>query len=249
MSMLLLRNVTYSANGRKILERINMRFKEGMSYSILGPNGAGKSTLAYILMGVIKPSEGRVFMGDEDITELNITERAKLGIGLLWQEPARYDGITVEEYLTLGGKLNVDRKEVKEVLEIVGLPYELYHSRFVDKNLSGGERKRVELASILLLKPKYAILDEPDSGLDITVTELIDRTLDYLKRIGTTIILITHHEEIAKKTEFSYFVCSGKVVRKGFSDEVVEYYKRVCGRCPLLEVMRYGHQDGSSKGI
>jgi len=249
MHMLLLRNVTYSANGRKILERINMRFKEGMSYSILGPNGAGKSTLAYILMGVIKPSEGRVFMGDKDITELNITERAKLGINLLWQEPARYDGIAVEEYLTLGGKLNVNKEEVKEVLEIVGLPYELYHSRFVDKSLSGGERKRVELASILLLKPKYAILDEPDSGLDITVTELIDRTLDYLKRIGTTIILITHHEDIAKKTEFSYFVCSGKVVRKGFSDEVVEYYKRACGRCPLLEVMRYGHQDGSSKGI
>ncbi|USS41636.1 ABC transporter ATP-binding protein [Thermococcus aggregans] len=247
--MLLLRNVTYSTNGRKILDKINMRFKEGMSYSILGPNGAGKSTIAYILMGVIKPSDGKVLLDDRDITDLSITERAKLGITLLWQEPARYDGITVEEYLTLGGKLNVDKEELKEILEIVGLPYELYHSRFVDKSLSGGERKRVELASVLLLKPKYAILDEPDSGLDITASGLIDKTLEYLRKIGTTVILITHHEDIAKKTEFSYFVCGGKVVRKGFSDEVVEYYKRACGKCPLLEGMRYGHQDGSSKGI
>lgn len=241
ISMLVLRNVTYSTDGRKILENINMRFKEGMSYSILGPNGAGKSTIAYILMGVIKPSEGKVLLDERDITDLGITERAKLGITLLWQEPARYDGITVEEYLTLGGKLNVDTRDVKEVLEIVGLPYELYCHRFVDRSLSGGERKRIELASILLLKPKYAILDEPDSGLDITASELIDRILGYLKKVGTTVILITHHEEIAKKTDFSYFVCGGKVVRKGFSDEVVEYYKRACGKCPLLEGMSDGH--------
>jgi len=239
--MLLLRNVTYSANGRKILERINMRFKEGMSYSILGPNGAGKSTLAYILMGVIKTSEGRVLLDERDITELSITERAKLGITLLWQEPARYDGITVEEYLTLGGKLNVSEKELRRVFDIVGLPYEVYHHRFVDKSLSGGERKRIELASVLLLKPKYAILDEPDSGLDITASDLIDRTLEYLRKVGTTVILITHHEDIAKKTEFSYFVCGGKVVRKGFSEEVVEYYKRACGKCPLLEGMSDGY--------
>jgi len=241
MHMLLLRNVTYSANGRKILERINMRFKEGMSYSILGPNGAGKSTLAYILMGVIKPSEGRVLLDERDITELSITERAKLGITLLWQEPARYDGITVEEYLTLGGKLNVSEKELRRVFDIVGLPYEVYHHRFVDKSLSGGERKRIELASVLLLKPKYVILDEPDSGLDITASDLIDRTLEYLRKVGTTVILITHHEDIAKKTEFSYFVCGGKVVRKGFSEEVVEYYKRACGKCPLLEGMSDGY--------
>lgn len=239
--MLLLRNVTYSTNGRKILERINMRFNEGMSYSILGPNGAGKSTIAYIIVGAIKPSEGRVLLDERDITDLNITERAKLGITLLWQEPARYDGITVEDYLTLGGKLNVSEKELRRVFDVVGLSYEVYYHRFVDKSLSGGERKRVELASVLLLKPKYAILDEPDSGLDITASDLIDRTLEYLRKVGTTVILITHHEDIAKKTEFSYFVCGGKIVRKGFSEEVVEYYKRACGKCPLLEGMRDGY--------
>ncbi len=91
------------------------------------------------------------------------------------------------------------------------------------------------------MKPRYAILDEPDSGLDITASDLIDRTLRYLKKTGTTVILITHHEEIARKTDFSYFLCGGRVVRKGFSEEVVEYYKRACGKCPLLEGMRDGH--------
>lgn len=134
--------------------------------------------------------------------------------------------------------------ELRKVFEIVGLSYDLYLRRFVDKGglSGGGERKRIELASILLLKPRYAILDEPDSGLDITASDLIDRTLRYLKKTGTTVILITHHEEIARKTDFSYFLCGGgRVVRKGFSEEVVEYYKRACGKCPLLEGMRDGH--------
>ncbi|ASI98555.1 ATP-binding cassette domain-containing protein [Thermococcus celer] len=239
--MLILRNVTYSIDGRRIVDEVNMQFKEGMSYSILGPNGAGKSTIARILMGVIKPSEGKVLLDGRDITDLGVTERAKLGISLLWQEPARYEGITVGEYLTLGEKLKVTEDELRKVFEIVGLSYDLYLRRFVDKGLSGGERKRIELASILLLKPRYAILDEPDSGLDITASDLIDRTLRYLKKTGTTVILITHHEEIARKTDFSYFLCGGRVVRKGFSEEVVEYYKRACGKCPLLEGMRDGH--------
>ncbi len=239
--MLCLRNITYEDKNRRIIENVNMTFREGITYSILGPNGAGKSTLAHIIMGVKKPTEGKVLLDERDITELSITERAKLGITLLWQEPARYEGITVEEYLTLGGKLNVSESELRRVFEIVGLPYELYCHRFVDKSLSGGERKRIELASVLLLKPKYAILDEPDSGLDITASDLIDRTLKYLGKIGTTVILITHYEKIAKKTEFSYFVCGGKVVRKGFSEEVVEYYKRACGKCPFLEGMSDDH--------
>ncbi|BAA29976.1 ABC transporter ATP-binding protein [Pyrococcus horikoshii] len=231
--MLCLRNVTYRVDGRRIIERINMRFKEGMTYSILGPNGAGKSTIAYILMGVMKPSEGRVLLDGDDITNLSITERARLGITLLWQEPARYDGITVEKYLTLGGKIKVDKNEMREILELVGLPYELYAHRFVDKSLSGGERKRIELASILMLRPRYAILDEPDSGLDITAGELIENVLEYFRRVGTTVILITHHEEIAAKTDFAYFVCAGRIIKKGFSREIVDYYKKTCGRCFL----------------
>jgi len=233
--MLCLRNVEYSQNGRRILRSINMTFRDGMSYSILGPNGAGKSTIARILMGELRPTSGQVLLDGEDVTGLNVTERAKRGISMAWQEPARYDGITVRNYLTLGGKLKIGEEEIREVLELVGLPYERYAHRFVDKSLSGGERKRVELASLLLLKPRYAILDEPDSGLDITAGELIDRVLDSFRKCGTTVILITHHEGIALKTDFAYFVCGGRIVRKGFSQEVVDYYRKTCRRCSFAE--------------
>jgi len=243
MPMLCLRDVTYEVDGRKIIERVNMSFKEGTTYSILGPNGAGKSTLAYILMGILKPTEGKVLLEEGDITSLSITERARLGITLLWQEPARYDGITVGEYLTLGGKIKADKNEIKGALDLVRLPYELYAHRFVDKSLSGGERKRIELASLLLLRPRYAVLDEPDSGLDITAGELIENVLEYFRRMGTAVILITHHEEIAAKTDFAYFVCAGRLLKKGFSREVVEYYKKACGRCLLTGMVGDGDKD------
>lgn len=233
--MLCLRNVEYSQNGRRILRSINMTFRDGMSYAILGPNGAGKSTIARILMGELRPTSGQVLLDGEDVTGLSVTERAKRGISMAWQEPARYDGITVRNYLTLGGKLKIGEDEIREVLELVGLPYELYAHRFVDKSLSGGERKRVELASLLLLKPRYAILDEPDSGLDITAGKLIEVILDRFRKCGTTVILITHHEGIALKTDFAYFVCSGRIVRKGFSREVVDYYRKTCRRCSFAE--------------
>ncbi len=235
MKMLCLRDIEYSRDGRRILRPINMRFREGMSYSILGPNGAGKSTIARIVMGELKPTSGQILLDGEDITGLSVTERAKLGISMAWQEPARYEGITVQEYLTLGGKLRTNKDELQEVLELVGMPYELYAHRFVDKSLSGGERKRVELASLLLLKPRYAILDEPDSGLDITAGKLIELILNRFRKCGTTVILITHHEGIALKTEFAYFVCSGRIIRRGFSREVVDYYRKTCRRCSFAE--------------
>jgi len=233
--MLCLRNVEYSQESRKILHLINMVFREGITYSILGPNGAGKSTIARILMGELRPTSGEVLLDGKNITGLNVTERAKLGISMAWQEPARYEGITVRDYLTLGGKLSIDEDEIKEVLEFVGLSYELYAGRMIDKNLSGGERKRIELASLLLLRPRYVILDEPDSGLDITAGELIEALLKRFRRTGTTVILITHHEEIAVKTDFAYFVCAGRIVRKGFSREVVDYYRKTCRRCLFAE--------------
>ena len=235
MKMLCLRNVEYEKNGRKILHGVNMTFRDGMSYSILGPNGAGKSTIAKILIGELKPTVGEVLLDGRDITGLGVTERARLGISMAWQEPARYEGIRIREYLTLGGKLKAEEDEIREVLELVGLPYELYAGRMIDKTLSGGERKRIELASLLLLKPRYAILDEPDSGLDITAGELIEELLGRFRRAGTTVILITHHDEIAGKTDFAYFVCAGRLVKKGFSREVVEYYRKTCGRCLFVE--------------
>ncbi|MEO2082759.1 MAG: ATP-binding cassette domain-containing protein, partial [Desulfurobacteriaceae bacterium] len=165
--ILTINDVKLSIDGKPILKGVNLIVNEGEIHAILGPNGAGKSTLAALLMGIndLKaPDEGELIFRDKLLNGLSIYERAKLGLTLAWQEPARFEGITVEEYLRLSGRNNPDLN-VEECLTLVGLDCS-YLFRFVDDTLSGGERKRVELASILAMRPKLAILDEPDSGID-----------------------------------------------------------------------------------
>lgn len=231
--MLELKDVDFEVKGKKILKKISMRFEEGRKYSILGMNGAGKSTIAYIIMGLegYRPTSGKIYLDNEDITDLSVSERAKKGITLLWQEPARFRGLTVKDYLTLGGKLNLKKEEITQVLELVGLSPLFYMNRTVDESLSGGERKRIELASVLLLKPRYAILDEPDSGIDIMSLDMIKNVINWITEHGGTTILITHREEVALETHESYLICNGIILKKGKSKEIVEYYRTMCDKC------------------
>jgi len=180
--MLELENVSYKTNEREILSNVSMKFLPGYKYAIIGTNGAGKSTIGYIIMGLsaYKPYKGRIILDTNDITDLSVSERAKLGITLMWQEPARFEGMTIETYLNLGGKLAIQKSEIVEAMEFVGLNPAVYLKRLVDKTLSGGERKRVELASILLLKPKYVIFDEPDSGIDLMSLNIINDVVNYV---------------------------------------------------------------------
>jgi Fe-S cluster assembly ATP-binding protein len=155
---------------RFILNKTSFGVKEGSIHAVIGPNGSGKSTLAYCIMGLenYKPSSGKIYFDGIDVTEMSITERAKLGITLAWQEPARIEGLSVKKYISLGIKEKVNLKEkVKEALEIVNLPPEKYVNRCVDETLSGGERKRIELAAVIAMKPRLIILDEPDSGYSL----------------------------------------------------------------------------------
>ncbi len=229
--MLRLENIKYSKNSNDIIKGISMKFEEEKVYGIVGNNGVGKSTIGYIIMGLsdYTVNDGKIFLDDNDITDLSITERAKKGIALLWQEPARFEGITVKNYLTLNKKMNI--KEIEEALNLVNLDPDKYLNRLVDKKLSGGERKKVELASCILLKPKYLIMDEPDSGIDIMSLDMIVGVMDYLKNKGTTLIVITHRKEIARKCEYSYLICAGKVFLEGESNKIVEYYEKTCDTC------------------
>ncbi len=229
--MLELKNIKYTKNSNEIIKGINMKFEEGKVYCIVGNNGVGKSTIGYIIMGLsdYKPTEGRILLNGEDITDLDITQRARKGISLLWQEPARFEGITVENYLKLNR--DIKKEEIEEALNLVNLDPTKYMRRYVDKKLSGGERKKVELASCILLKPKYIIMDEPDSGIDIMSLDMIVKVINRFKEMGSTVIVITHRKEIALNCGYSYLICSGKVFLEGKSDKIVEYYETTCDNC------------------
>jgi Fe-S cluster assembly ATP-binding protein len=202
----------------------------GEIHALLGTNGTGKSTLAYLIMGceAYRPSSGEIRFEGRIINDLKIHGRAAIGITMAWQEPVRFEGISVRDYLTLINK----GTDPSQYLDMVGLSPELYLERMVDKCLSGGERKRIELASILALQPKLAILDEPDSGIDMLSTQDIINVITLFKQHGSSVLLITHREEIALIADRASQICRGGIVYSGSPREVAEYYKsRKCLVC------------------
>ena len=232
--LLTVNDVKLTIDGKPILKGVNLVVNEGEIHAVLGPNGAGKSTLASLVMGINElkePDSGEILFRDKLVNGLTITERAKLGITLAWQEPARFEGVTVEEYLKISGRENPDL-DVVECLELVGLDCS-YLNRFVDDTLSGGERKRVELASILAMKPKLAILDEPDSGIDFASMEDIANMIKTMRDRGTTVLMITHREEIAEIADRATLMCDGKVVQTGNPREVGQKFKTMCVKCEV----------------
>ena len=232
--LLTVNDVKLTIDGRPILKGVNLVVNEGEIHAVLGPNGAGKSTLASLIMGINdlkEPDSGEIIFQDKLINGLEITERAKLGITLAWQEPARFEGITVEEYLKLSGRNNPEL-DVVECLELVGLDCS-YLNRFVDDTLSGGERKRVELASVLAMRPKLAVLDEPDSGIDFASMEDIANMIKTMRDRGTTVLMITHREEIAEIADRATLMCDGKVVQTGNPKDVGQKFKTMCVKCEV----------------
>ena len=230
MPLLEINNLTYTAGDKKILDEFSLSIDSSEVHALLGTNGTGKSTLAYIIMGCegYKPASGEIIFNGRDIHDLRIHERAALGITMAWQEPVRFEGINVRNYLSLKSK----EADPSVYLEMVGLHPELYLHRMVDKSLSGGERKRIELASILALHPKLALLDEPDSGIDMLSTQDIINVINVFKKNGSSVLLITHREEISLIADRASQMCRGKIVCSGNPEKVAEYYKsRKCLVC------------------
>ncbi|ENN95617.1 ABC transporter [Methanocaldococcus villosus KIN24-T80] len=221
---------------RQILNGVNLEVNENEIHAIIGPNGAGKSSLAYTLMGVsgYEPYKGKIVFKNVDITNKPIYERARMGLTLAWQEPARFEGITVKKYLKIGMNkkyLNNPEDKIREALDLVGLKCNKYMERFVDDSLSGGERKRIELASIICMEPDLAILDEPDSGIDMVSIDEILNVFEYLKEQGCSLLVITHREEMAKNADRTSLICNGEVILTGDPKKVSEFYRRRCGKC------------------
>ncbi|HPP57647.1 MAG TPA: ABC transporter ATP-binding protein [Candidatus Hydrogenedens sp.] len=231
-SILQIENLYLKFHDKEILRGINIEIWEGHIHAIIGPNGAGKSTLVSTIMGLpgYNPEKGKIFFLGEDITNTPIYDRAKKGLTLAWQEPARFEGLSVKKFILTGAK-NKCHKKAEEVLEMVGLEPGKYLDRAVDKTLSGGERKRIELASIITMEPKLILLDEPDSGIDIDALQKIFTLLQQLKQQGITVALITHSLSVLKQADHAFLMCCGKVLDKGNVDRIASYFQNKCIPC------------------
>ena len=232
--MLELKHIYYEKDNKKILNDINLTLDNNKFYVITGPNGSGKSTLAKILMGILKPTKGQIIFNDKDITNLSIDERAKLGIGYAFQQPVKFKGITVSNLLKLSYGKELDWKETCNVLSKVGLCAKEYSNREVNDSLSGGELKRIELATVILRKNKISIFDEPEAGIDLWSFEnLIDIFEEIRNTVKSTTIVISHQEKIINIADEVILIEQGKVKEMGKSADIIK--KSISKKCCKLK--------------
>ncbi len=233
--MLEVEHLQLRLNGKSIVEDLCLHINKGEIHGILGENGTGKTTLAYLIMGVnnYKPTGGRVIFEGEDIASLSVSQRARKGMSLAWQEPARIEGLRVSDYLQLSSK-NAGIEQAKHCLRMVGMEPERYLDRDVDSTLSGGERKRIELASVLAMQPKLAILDEPDSGIDIVSLPFILNSIVEMNKQGASVLLITHSEHMVEMAHRVSVLCAGRILKTGSPGEMSRWFKENCRACPHI---------------
>ena len=225
--MLELKNITYNVDdeqGKKeILNGVSLSIPDGKFVVITGPNGGGKSTLAKIIAGIYQPTGGQILFDGEDITEKGITERARSGISFAFQQPVRFKGIEVYDLLRLAsGDKDMTQGQACQYLSEVGLCARDYINREVDASLSGGELKRIEIATVLARKSKLSIFDEPEAGIDLwSFTNLI-RVFEAIKEeTKGTIIIISHQERILNIADEIVVIARGQIRRQGPKEEVL----------------------------
>ena len=231
-NILEVKDLSFSTNGKNILKNINIEVWEGYVHAIVGPNGAGKSTLASAIMGLegYRDYQGSIYFKGEEISKLSVDERARRGITLGWQEPARYEGLLIKDFLKASAR-NKSNDFIFKQLERVGLDPEEYANRAVDKTLSGGERKKVELASILAMDPDLVLLDEPDSGIDAETLDKMFEIIKEQKKNKRTMVLITHSLAVLKQADHAFVFCNGEILMKAEAKKVIPYFKNKCLPC------------------
>ena len=224
--MLEFKNVSYVVSDdlgtKEIIRDVNLKINENEFVAITGPNGGGKSTLAKLMMGILIPTSGQILYKGQDITEMSITERAKLGMGFAFQQPVRFKGIKVKDLITLAAGENTSTANACEYLSEVGLCARDYINREVNASLSGGELKRIEIATIIAKKPDLSIFDEPEAGIDLwSFTNLIRVFERMHKEINGAIVIISHQERILNTADRIIVLADGKVVNEGKKDKIL----------------------------
>ena len=223
--MLKLENICFSAEGengtKEILKNINLELDNGFAV-ITGPNGGGKSTLAKIIAGILVPTSGKIILDGEDITGLSITERAKKGISFAFQQPVRFKGITVHDLISLAAGKDISINEACDYLSQVGLCARDYIDREINASLSGGELKRIEIATVLARSTKISLFDEPEAGIDLWSFNNLIKVFEKMRNtLGGSIIIISHQERILNIADKVIVISVVTVQNIGKKDEIL----------------------------
>ena len=226
--MIELKNISYEIDGKRILDNISLKFNDNFTV-ITGPNGSGKSTLAKIIMGIIKPTSGNVLYNGEDITDWSIDKRAKNGISFSFQQPVKFKGLTVFDLIKISSEEELDFNKCCDVLSKVGLCAKEYINREIDSSLSGGELKRIEIASIIVRNSKVNIFDEPEAGIDLwSFNNLINIFKELREKNNSKTIIISHQERIIKIADKVILLDNGKIKEVNKDDDFVDTISKPC---------------------
>ena len=223
--MLELKNITYvageGAERKEILSDVSLTINDRLT-AITGPNGGGKSTMAKVIAGIYTPASGRIYLDGEDITDLSITERARRGISYAFQAPVRFKGITVRDLITLAHGKEISLSEACEYLSEVGLCARDYINREVNASLSGGELKRIEIATVLARGTSLSVFDEPEAGIDLWSFQNLIRVFETMtEKVNGSILIISHQERILNIADRIIVLADGKLKESGTPAEIM----------------------------
>ena len=233
--MLELKNICYEVEDNKeIIRDISLQIEDHF-VAITGPNGGGKSTLAKIIAGIVTPTSGQILLDGEDITGLNITERANKGISFAFQQPVHFKGLTVRDLITIAAGKKLSVNEICDILSEVGLCAREYIDREINNSLSGGELKRIEIAMITARGTKLSIFDEPEAGIDLWSFNSLIRVFEKMRdEIQGTILIISHQERILDIAEKIIVIADGQLIKTGTKQEVLPELLGTAKACQTL---------------